>query len=132
MNPNEYQDLTIETEIYSKAAQEFVHGIFTASDIGSTTVKDAIKFTSIMYCAGKLNGEAGEIAEEVFKAFRDNGKIDDERAERLFKELGDTLWYIARLLDLLGYDLEDCMEANVEKLISRKERGVLHGSGSNR
>lgn len=132
MQPNEFQELTEETEIYSRAAQKFVHEIFTAKDASSSALKDAMKLISIMYCAGKLNGEAGEIGEEVFKAFRDDGKIDNDRAKRIFNELGDTLWYVARILDLLGFKMEDCMDANIEKLMDRKDRGVLSGSGSDR
>lgn len=132
MQPDEYQKLTEQTEIYTKAAQTFVFDIFTAKDANSPKLKDAQKFVSLMYCAGKLAGEAGEINEEVFKAFRDNGKIDKERAERLFKELGDIMWYVSRLLALQGYSLEECMQANIDKLMDRKERGVLGGSGSNR
>jgi len=41
-------------------------------------------------------------------------------------------WYIARVADELGMDLEELMDYNKQKLESRKERGVLGGSGDNR
>lgn len=42
------------------------------------------------------------------------------------------LWYVAGLADTLGYKLSDVAGGNVDKLSSRKERGVLKGSGDNR
>lgn len=87
----------------------------------------------ITYCTLKLNGEAGEIAEKVGKALRDNGGIiDHERRGALLLELGDVLWYVANLANELGYDLSDVAQANIYKLASRKARGKLGGDGDNR
>lgn len=136
MNPNEYQELTKQTEIYSKAASNFTLGIFTSKDADSTKINNAKFLVSMMYCAGKLNGEAGEVAELVFKALRDgtdaNFTIDDNRRELLLKELGDILWYVARMADMLDEDLENVMIDNIDKLKDRKTRGTLTGSGNER
>lgn len=88
----------------------------------------------IVYPTLGLSGEAGEIAEKVKKWIRDDGKgtMTDERRDALLKELGDPLWYISALAYDLGYTLQDVVDANVAKLTSRKERGVLGGSGDNR
>lgn len=89
---------------------------------------------AVIYPALGLSGEAGEIAEKVKKWVRDEGGevITEDRRDAILKELGDPLWYIASLADDLGYTLQDVVDANVAKLTSRKERGVLHGSGDNR
>jgi len=84
---------------------------------------------ALIYPALGLCGEAGEIAEKVKKYMRGDKELD---REGLLKELGDPLWYIASLADDLGYTLQDVVDANIEKLTSRKERGVLKGSGDNR
>lgn len=84
---------------------------------------------AIVYPALGLAGEAGEIAEKVKKWLRGDRELD---REGLLKELGDPLWYITSLADDLGFTLQDVVDANVEKLSSRKERGVLKGSGDNR
>lgn len=84
---------------------------------------------AIIYPALGLSGEAGEIAEKIKKWLRGDRELDKEG---LLKELGDPLWYITSLADDLGYTLQDVIDANVEKLTSRKERGVLKGSGDNR
>lgn len=97
---------------------------------------------AIVYPALGLAGEAGEIAEKVkkwlrgdhLKALTAEGQETNEGyfREALLKELGDPLWYITSLADDLGFTLQDVVDANVEKLSSRKERGVLKGNGDNR
>lgn len=84
---------------------------------------------AIVYPALGLAGEAGEIAEKVKKWLRGDRELDKDA---LLSELGDPLWYITSLADDLGYTLQDVINRNVEKLSSRKERGVLKGSGDNR
>lgn len=89
---------------------------------------------AVVYPALGLAGESGEIAEKVKKWIRDEGGavISNERKEAILLELGDPLWYIASLADDLGYTLQDVVSANISKLTSRKERGVLKGDGDNR
>jgi len=80
-----------------------------------------------------LVGESGEVAEKFKKLIRDNaGRITDEDKKEIIKELGDILWYINSVSYLLGYSLEDVAKINLEKVLSRKERGVTAGSGDNR
>jgi NTP pyrophosphatase (non-canonical NTP hydrolase) len=80
-----------------------------------------------------LAGESGEVAEKVKKLIRDNGGVVDEAAKTaLMKELGDVLWYLAALSRELGCTLEEVAAMNLEKIASRRERGVVHGAGDNR
>lgn len=85
------------------------------------------------YVALKLNGEAGEVAEIIGKAWRDNdGVLDAAAQDKLAKELGDVLWYVAMLATELGLELGHVAEINLQKLAKRKLEGKLHGSGSER
>lgn len=84
---------------------------------------------AIIYPTLGLTGEAGEIAEKVKKWLRGDKELDKEA---LLKELGDPLWYITSIADDLGFSLQDVVNVNVDKLTSRKERGVLKGSGDDR
>lgn len=101
----------------------------------------------IMYCALKLNGEAGELAEHVGKAMRDDGFGDirpttrmelevvgltPQRKELIIKEIGDNLWYLQALCRELGISLSQAALINLEKLCDRGERDKLQGSGDNR
>lgn len=105
------------------------------------------------YVALKLNGEAGELAEHVGKAMRDddlivvgaplgggsNGsysvKFNDltpERRAAIIKEAGDVLWYVSAVANELGLKLSDIATANLTKLADRTRRNVLQGSGDER
>jgi NTP pyrophosphatase (non-canonical NTP hydrolase) len=107
MTFGEYQRAAAETAIYPREA-------------------------AVMYPALGLNGEAGEVAEKVKKCIRDAGGLFQSRREEIAKEIGDCLWYAANLCSDLGLRLEDVAAANLAKLQSRKERGVLQGSGDGR
>lgn len=87
----------------------------------------------IVYPALKLNGEAGEIAEEVGKMFRDDkGVMDGERRRKIILELGDCLWYIAACAKELDVSLDEVATMNLDKLARRKAQGKIQGSGSDR
>jgi len=87
----------------------------------------------LAYPALGLAGEAGEVAEHAKKAIRDDGgTVSDERKATMSKELGDVLWYVAQIATELGLDLDEIAEQNLEKLLSRQQRGVLSGSGDER
>jgi NTP pyrophosphatase (non-canonical NTP hydrolase) len=80
-----------------------------------------------------IAGEAGEVIEKWKKivAYRE-GKITKEDLNEISKELGDVLWYISLFAHSLGLSLDDIAKQNLEKLQSRKLRGVTKGSGDNR
>lgn len=87
----------------------------------------------IFYPALKLNGEAGEVAEKVGKAWRDKeGKFDDDYILEIKKEMGDVLWYICALADDLKINLADVANSNIAKILDRRKRGVVSGEGDNR
>ncbi len=83
---------------------------------------------ALEYTALGLASEAGEYAGKVKKAIRDG----DYNYEAMAAELGDVLWYVARCAAEIDYSLSDIAQMNVIKLKSRKERGVIGGSGDAR
>lgn len=103
----------------------------------------------LMYAALKLNGEAGEFAEHVGKALRDDdfikitkvpvglsyitaSNLTPERKDFLIKEIGDCLWYLSALCNELGVSLAHVAWVNLRKLADRTNRNKLQGSGDNR
>lgn len=99
------------------------------------------------YMMLNLFGEVGEFASKVGKSIRkekayidsnvlitERGEqyITDEELDELKKEAGDILWQLSGLCKVMGWSLEEVAEMNLEKLASRKERGVIDGSGDNR
>lgn len=97
------------------------------------TVKYPDQGSNFIYPTLGLCGEAGEVAEKIKKVLRDKGGIIDEETKQLLaKELGDVLWYLAQIATELGLSLDAVASGNIEKLMSRLERGVISGSGDNR
>lgn len=94
--------------------------------------------SNLVYPILKLSGESGEVAELMGKYMRgDYGpRIDDGMPtglrEKFIKEVGDVLWYISAIAYELGIPMSVIAETNIAKLASRKERGVLKGSGDER
>lgn len=75
-----------------------------------------------VYLALGLNGEAGEVADEIKKIIRnDDGIITPERRAKLKLELGDVGWYWLRMIKEFGFTVDEVMEANIEKLSKRYE-----------
>lgn len=99
---------------------------------------------NFMYMLTGLTAEVGEINDKIAKAIRKEWiKIDDnnvlplngcpiEFAEELAKEISDCLWFCAGLSQIVGYDLNKIGNINLEKLASRKQRGVIDGNGDTR
>src|SRR5690606_14537405 len=112
VNLNEYQDLTDETAIYPEAGEGSI--------------------TALAYVGLGL-GEVGELQGKIKKILRDdNGVLTPSRRKELIDELGDVLWYVARLARELDVSLNSVANGNAVKLASRRDRGVLGGSGDNR
>ena len=88
---------------------------------------------NLLYPTLGLCGEAGEVGEKIKKMVRDDGAVlSEERRAALSKELGDVLWYLAQLATEAELDLDAIAEDNLQKLLSRRERNALQGSGDNR
>jgi NTP pyrophosphatase (non-canonical NTP hydrolase) len=95
--------------------------------------KDGNEGRELFYVALGLAGEAGEFAGEVSKLIRDDkGQLTLERANKLVSEVGDVMWFLAQTCTELGVTMEQVAQANLDKLASRKARGVLTGSGGDR
>lgn len=66
-----------------------------------------------------LASEAGEVANEFERGMRVGRGVD---YPKVYLELGDVLWQIARLCDIFGWSFEGLMEQNIKKLTERYER----------
>lgn len=65
-------------------------------------------------------GEIGELHSIYQKAYQ--GHTDDTE-EHKKKELGDLLWFIAEYCTAYGWDLEEIMQMNIDKLKARYPEG---------
>lgn len=108
MTFNEYEEVAMKTKIYGSGS-------------------------AVIYPALGLGNEAGEVQGKIKKVLRDNnGCFTQESFKAIADEIGDVLWYCAALADDIGYSLETIAFMNIHKLTSRRERGVIKGSGDNR
>lgn len=110
MELDEYQNRAGETAIFPDEIPEWVD-------------------TGVIYCTLGVTGEAGECAEKVKKAIRDD---DPEKLDDLEREIGDLLWYVSQLCAELDVSLDDTAIDNLEKLHDRQQRGQLTGDGDDR
>lgn len=99
----------------------------------TTVLSTGDEFKDMLHWVLGINGESGEVAEKMKKIIRDkHSVVSDKDKQELAKELGDVLWYLAVFANDLGVSLNEIADQNLSKLKSRKERGVLGGSGDNR
>ena len=103
MNINDYQKWTISTAVYPGAGK---HG-----------------FQEMIYLTLGMASEAGEFAGKIKKIVR--GDVIDP--ESVVAEAGDVLWYLARICDNMGIQMEDLAEYNMRKLEERKAKNAIQG-----
>lgn len=73
-----------------------------------------------------LMGEVGEAADILKRILRDkDGVVSDEDRQKIRSEIGDIVWYLAQLATEVGANFDDVVEANIEKLQTRKNNGTL-------
>ncbi len=113
MNFKDYEDRALATAVYKDKGKNFTYTVLG------------------------LTGEAGEVADKYKKIIRvpeyiPNRSFTEEEKKVILLELGDVLWYVAACAYELGSGLDEVANMNLGKLASRKDRGVLHGSGDNR
>lgn len=113
MNSTEYNKRAAETDVSTKTLEYYMKGLVE---------------------------ELGEVFGHFKRIERDdNNEITAERLELIVKEMGDFNWYLVRFWNkfcerasIQFVPFEEIWKQNIEKLADRKERGVLHGSGSSR
>ena len=109
MDLNEYQVKTNETATYPK---DGINGLLYVS----------------LGCAG----EAGEIANKVKKILRGDHELTPEVCLAILNEVGDVLWYLAQIAEVLNVDLDAIAIMNLAKLKKRKEQNKIMGEGDYR
>lgn len=67
-----------------------------------------------------------------YNAFIHNEQDINDFKKGLRAELGDILWFVAGIAEVMGWDLSEVAQENIAKLASRKERCVIDGNGDNR
>jgi NTP pyrophosphatase (non-canonical NTP hydrolase) len=74
----------------------------------------------LAHAALGLTGEAGEVADTIKKHLFQLHPLD---ADKVVEELGDVMWYVAYLCDLMGVSVSVALERNIAKLSRRYPSG---------
>ncbi|MCL2846116.1 MAG: nucleoside triphosphate pyrophosphohydrolase family protein [Firmicutes bacterium] len=89
--------------------------IKTLRKIPKDCTVDAHKYSLAVTALG-IAGEGGEVAEKIKKYIDRDRELD---MDDMRKEIGDVMWYIAAMCDLLGITMGECADLNIKKLRAR-------------
>jgi len=99
----------------SEAYEDFVNRLFVSPAEVLENLDD-LETLDILHAAVGLSGEAGEVLDEVKKVAFTRKPLD---REKLYKEIGDVVYYLTALQQILGKSHEDFQEINRAKLEAR-------------
>ena len=145
-DPEDFRAIKLRNDIDNAVGQPMTMNQYQDRAM-STCMNTCSNFSYMML---NLVGEVGELASKVAKEIR-KGNIEigatampnkimpymneDEwwaKETELMMEAGDILWQLAGLCTTMGWTLEEIAQRNLDKLSSRKKRGVIDGDGDNR
>lgn len=122
MTGSEYQKLAIRT--YDGRATE---RLLTKGDMidcfkQAKGARDAenYDFGGILNACLGLSGEIGEFNDMIKKWIFHENELDKAH---LKKEIGDVMWYVAMVCESAGFDLDDVLQTNIDKLKARYPEG---------
>ena len=100
------------------------------NDYQETARSFRLPTANYQYARYNLVGEVGELFSLLAKGIRDGAQAN--YTLNVKKELGDILWHVSAIADDFGLSLDSVAQANLTKLVSRKQRNQLQGSGDDR
>ena len=118
MTGKEYQELAMRTNDRQSNYR-----------LANKLIPKTIDIGGVMNAALGLSGEVGEFNDMLKKWIFHEKELD---VEHLKKELGDIMWYIAMMSESLGWNLDEIMQMNVDKLKSRYPDGFDVNLANNR
>lgn len=125
MTGNEYQELAMRTND-GKSTDRVISGVLTC-DLkwlhNHNVVRedtDGLDLGGVLNGCLGLAGESGETLDMVKKWVFHDSELDKDH---LKKELGDVMWYVAMICHAMGFDLDDVMQTNIDKLKARYPGG---------
>ena len=79
----------------------------------------------LLTAAVGMSAEAGEFTEIMKKIIFQGKPVNNDNLFHLKRELGDIMWYVMQACIGLDVSLEEIVEMNVEKLLSRYPEGAF-------
>ena len=113
---NDYQSFVYSvTSEPSKAIGEF-------SEV-TIDLHEMVNVPLLLTAAIGMASENGEFSEIVKKCVFQGKEFNRKERYHMKRELGDILWYLANAATALGYNLDDIMFENIQKLEARYPNG---------
>lgn len=121
MNANKYQKLAMRTND-GKASDRLIGKIqeYDMKFANDHSDNGCVDIGGIFNACLGLSGEVGEFNDMIKKWVFHEKNLDMEHAK---KEAGDILWCVAMLCESFGWNMEEIMQMNVDKLIARYPEG---------
>lgn len=102
------------------------HAMRTNDELSTARLEHSIDMNSkydiggIVMATMGLSGEVGELNDMIKKWIFHKSDMDITHAK---KELGDILWYVACMAESFGWNLDEIMRMNIDKLKARYPEG---------
>lgn len=131
MNGNEYQKLAMRTND-GKATDRLndkIEMIEFFKDAKAGRPAEKYDLGGIFNAAFGLSGEVGEFNDMLKKWVFHEKELDVVHAK---KELGDIMWYVAMMCHSFGWELDEILQMNVDKLKARYPDGFDVALANNR
>jgi len=97
---------------------EYKQTVLARESADYKSIKDRLNTKQIrmLHSSIGLCTEAGELIDQIKKHVYYGKKLDETNIK---EELGDIMWYLNVMLDVFGWDLEEVLQVNYEKLHAR-------------
>ena len=131
MNGNEYQKLAMRTND-GKATDRLndkIEMIEFFKDAKAGRPAEKYDLGGIFNAAFGLSGEVGEFNDMLKKWVFHEKELDVVHAK---KELGDIMWYVAMMCHSFGWELDEILQMDVDKLKARYPDGFDVNLANNR
>ena len=132
----------IKGELQQQFAKKYLaYALSTITQRALPDVRDGLKpvHRRLLYAMYLLNlgpksqfKKSARVVGEVLGKYKKQVRGDGDKYKEIRSELGDVMWYIARLFDMYDMTMIEVLHENFLKLTDRKERGVLKGDGDQR
>ena len=99
----------MDIKIYSELSDR------TCKHITEPVIMDSKRY-DLLHATLGIAGESGEIVDAVKKHVIYNKELD---IVNMREEIGDVMWYIALVCRTLEFDLEEILQENINKLMTR-------------
>lgn len=122
MTGHEYQKLAMRTNDGKATDRLFdkIEMIDFFKNVKSGRPSENYDLGGIIDAALGLSGEVGEFNDMLKKWIFHEKNFDVEHAK---KEIGDIIWYVAMMCHSFGWELDEILQMNVDKLLARYPDG---------